>query len=96
MPVSDTSKATTAGEWLRTGCSALQPPSAAETLSRTPPSAVNLKAFDSRFFSTCCSRLESVTMLRPRLRIDVDVEGELAVFRLVAERASDGFQQVGW
>jgi len=29
--VSDTSKATTAGEWLRTGCSAFQPPRAAET-----------------------------------------------------------------
>ena len=34
--------------------------------SRTPPCAVNLKALDSRFLSTCCSRLESVTMLRPR------------------------------
>ena len=36
------------------------------TLSRTPPCAVNLKALDSRFLSTCCSRLESVVMLRPR------------------------------
>src|SRR5258705_12233328 len=66
MPVSDTSKATTAGEWLRTGCSALQPPTAAETRMRTPPSAVNLNAFDNRFFSTCYRRLESVTILRPR------------------------------
>ena len=38
---------------------------ARETLSRTPPCSVNLKAFESRFFSTCCRRLESVTMLRP-------------------------------
>jgi len=29
-------------------------------------SAVNLNAFDNRFFSTCCKALESVTMLRPR------------------------------
>ena len=27
---------------------------------------MNLKALDSRFFSTCCSRLESVIMLRAR------------------------------
>ena len=53
--------------WFRIGCSALQPPTAAETVSFTPPSAVNLKAFDSRFFSTCCRRFESVTMLRARL-----------------------------
>ena len=66
MPVSDTSNATTAGDWLRTGCSGLQPPTAAVTDSRTPPCSVNLKAFDSRFFSTCCRRLESVVMLRPR------------------------------
>ena len=26
-----------------------------------------MNAFDSRFFSTCCRRLESVTMLRPRV-----------------------------
>ena len=35
--------------------------------SRTPPCAVNLKAFDSRFLSTCCRRLESVMMAAPRL-----------------------------
>ena len=67
MPVSDTSKAITAGAVLRTGCSLLQPPRAPETLRLTPPSAVNLKALDSRFFSTCCKRLELVTMLRVRL-----------------------------
>ena len=38
---------------------------AATTLSCTPPRSVNLNAFDSRFLSTCCSRLESVMMVRP-------------------------------
>ena len=42
-------------------------PDAADTFSRTPPCAVNLKALDSRFFSTCCRRFESVVMVRPRL-----------------------------
>ena len=52
------------GAWLSSGWSGDQPPTAAETLSRTPPCSVNLKAFDSRFFSTCCKRLESVVMVR--------------------------------
>jgi hypothetical protein len=67
MPVSETSNATTAGACLSTGCSGLQPLWTDETLRRTPPCAVNLNAFDSRFLSTCCSRLESVVMMRPRL-----------------------------
>ncbi len=66
MPVSETSKATTVGAWRKVGCSGLHPPVAAEMLRRTPPWAVNLKAFDSRFLSTCCRRLESVIMLRSR------------------------------
>ena len=37
MPVSETSKATTACAWLSTGWLGVQPPSAAETLSCTPP-----------------------------------------------------------
>ena len=37
MPVSDTSKAMTPGDWLSTGCSGLQPPTAAVAVSRTPP-----------------------------------------------------------
>ena len=65
------------------------------TLSRTPPCAVNLKAFDSRFFSTCCRRLESVMMLRPRLGSICDVEGELPRLRLVAERPRHHVQQIG-
>ena len=66
MPVSVTSKATTLGALLSTGCSGFQPPRPPSRVRRTPPCSVNLKAFDSRFFSTCCRRLESVMMLRPR------------------------------
>ena len=80
MPVSDTSKATTAGAWLSTGWSGLQPPTAGETVSRTPPCSVNLKAFDSRFFSTCCRRLESVDDAAAEMRIDLDVERRAARF----------------
>ncbi len=53
IPVSETSNATTEGALLRIGWSGLQPPVADETLSVTPPLAVNLKALESRFFSTC-------------------------------------------
>src|SRR2546426_429937 len=41
MPVSATSKATTAAAPLRIGWSSLQPPTAAEMLRRTPPCSVN-------------------------------------------------------
>ena len=63
-------------------------------LSCTPPCSVNLKALDSRFLRTCCRRLESVKMLRPRLRIELDVERELPRFRLVPERPRDRFEQI--
>ncbi len=65
MPVSVTSKETTCGACLNVGWSAFQPLAAGDTASFTPPSAVNLKALDSRFFKTCCRRFESVMMLRP-------------------------------
>ena len=75
--------------------SGLQPPTAADTFRRTPPCAVNLKAFDSRFLSTCCSRLESVVMLRPRLGSRWTSNDELPRLRLVAERPRDHVEQVG-
>ena len=53
-----------AAPWPGIGWSALQPPARRRHARRTPPCSVNLKALDSRFFSTCCRRLESVTMLR--------------------------------
>ena len=80
MPVSATSKATTLCAWLRTGCVEVQPPGAAETLSCTPPRSVNLKAFDSRFLSTCCRRLESVVRLRAERWIEIDLERQLPAF----------------
>ena len=66
-PVSVTSKATTELAWLSAMLSERQPVCAGTTRSRTLPWAVNFSAFDSRFFRICCRRLESVTMLRPRL-----------------------------
>ena len=65
-PVSVTSKATTELAWLSVMLSGRQPPRAGRTRMRTLPSAVNFSALDIRFFRICCSRLESVTMLRPR------------------------------
>ncbi len=50
----------------RIWCFGVQPLVAFETVSRTPPCSVNLNAFESRFLSTCCRRLESVTRLRAR------------------------------
>ena len=38
------------------------PPSATSMFSLTEPVSVNFKAFESRFFSTCCSRFGSVSM----------------------------------
>ena len=68
---------------------------AVETLSLTPPCSVNLKAFDSRFFSTCCRRFESVTMLRPRLGSSCTSKDRRRPSRLVPERARDHVQQIG-
>ena len=96
MPVSETSNATTRrrlAEHRMLGAPAADAP--ATTLSRTPPCAVNLKAFDSRFLSTCCSRLESVVMLRPRLGSTWTSNDELPRFRLVAERPRHHVEQVG-
>ena len=66
---------------------------ARETVSRTLPCSVNLKALESRFLSTCCRRLESVTRLRPMCGSAVTSNDQPAVFRLVAERPRDGFEQ---
>ena len=66
IPVSVTSNATTEADLPRTGWPSLQPVSAANTDSRTPPFSVNLNALDSKFFKTCCRRFESVTRLRIR------------------------------
>ena len=85
MPVSVTSNATTAPAWLSTGWSGVHPPLRRLTRSAARrPASVNLKAFDSRFFSTCCRRFESVTRLRPSCGSTCTSNAELAVLRLVA------------
>ena len=71
MPVSETSKATTAGDWLSTGWSELQPPTAADTFSRTPPCSVNLKAFDSRFFEHLLQALGIGDHAAAEMRVDL-------------------------
>ena len=53
MPLSLTEKAMTWPALPSCSLPGLQPASARETLNSTPPEAVNLKAFDSRFLITC-------------------------------------------
>jgi len=60
MPVSVTAKATTLAAPSSWPCPWLQPDVAGEIRRVTDPWSVNLKAFDSRFFSICCTRFSSV------------------------------------
>jgi len=46
--------------------STLHPPSAADTGHPHAAFGGELEGVRQQFFSTCCSRFESVTMLRPR------------------------------
>ena len=62
MPVSVTENAIDVFARLSTGWPALQPAVARFMRSFTEPRSVNFSAFESRFFSTCCSRLASVWM----------------------------------
>ena len=59
------------------------------------PASVNLNALDSRFFSTCCRRLESVTRLRARCGSVCTSKVELPVLRLVTEGTRHHLQQAG-
>ena len=68
MPVSVTENATTLAAEFRISWSALQPPGTTCTVRLTPPCAVNLNALESRFFSTCSTRFESVNRLPPARR----------------------------
>ena len=61
----------------------------------TRPLSVNLKAFDSRFLSTCCSRFASVEMARGQLVVDRDVQDEALRLRHRAEGPIDVLAQVG-
>ena len=62
-------------------------------LNRTPPCAVNLKAFDSRFLSTCCRRFESV-VVRPSCGSTLTSNDSCRV-GLDPERAGDHVDQAG-
>ena len=61
-PVSTTEKPITRSAFESTSPANCRP-SAWPTRRTTPPSSVNLNAFESRFFSTCCSRCSSVTIV---------------------------------
>ncbi len=66
MPVSETSKDMTLPALDNVGWSGFQPEWAADTVNFMPPCSVNLKALESKFLRICCSRFESVKMLRSR------------------------------
>src|SRR5215472_6871228 len=62
-------------------------------LSLTPPCSVNLNAFDSRFLSTCCRRLESVVMLRSSFGSICTSKARRWLSALVPERPDDSILQ---
>ena len=87
MPVSVTEKAIDGRRAASgIGCRRSSPASRLRTAGATPPCSVNLNAFDSRFLSTCCRRLESVTRLRAGCGSISTSNARLAVLGHVAER----------
>src|SRR6266568_1147776 len=62
MPVSATDRAITSGASRSRGLAKRAPGGAGAARSATEPRSVNLKALDSRFFSTCSTRCSSVTI----------------------------------
>ena len=64
-----------------TGWSGLQPPATGETVSRTPPCAVNLNAFDSRFFEDLLQALRVGDDAAAEPRSTCDVERQAAALR---------------
>ena len=95
MPVSETSKATTDAALLENRMVVAPTAGRDRHDSCTPPCSVNLKALDSRFFSTCCRRLESVTRLRVRCGSVCTSKAQPPVFRFVAEWPRDHVKQAG-
>ncbi|MCY1178118.1 hypothetical protein D9M73_184560 [compost metagenome] len=67
MPVSVTTKATTASARFSSLLSTLHPDTAGAMLILTLPCSVNLKALDSRFLTTCSRRFSSVRMTGGRV-----------------------------
>ena len=81
IPVSETAKAST--------CSALRSaaelnpsaPNSTSIESATRPDGVNLKALESRFFSTCCSRGASVRII-PGTAGEIEIENSIPGVRV--------------
>ena len=95
MPVSDTSNATTAGAWLSTGCSGLQPPTAAVTDQPHAALFGELEGVRQQVLEHLLQALGIGRDAAPEMRVDLDVERQLPVVRLVPERPGDRFDQVG-
>ena len=89
MPVSVTANAITAAARLQDRVIRDQPPLRGATVIATCPCAVNLNAFDSRFFKICCRRFGSVVNARGRAGVELDVERQILAFGHVAEVALD-------
>ena len=63
--------------------------------SDTLPRSVNLSALESRFFSTCCSRLMSVVIGARNVGTDFDRELQVLAVGHVPEVALDVVAQLG-
>ncbi len=61
----------------------------ARRASSTPPFAVNLNAFDSRFLRICCRRVGSLNIVAGSRSVHRDVEGEALLLGDVPERPLD-------
>ena len=95
MPVSVTSNATTAGAWLSTGCSALQPPSAAVDIEADAALGGELERVRQQVLEHLLQPLGVGGDAAAEIGIDVDFERQLPRFRLVAERPRHHVEQVG-
>ncbi len=70
-----------------------QPSVTCATVIDTWPCAVNLNAFESRFFRICCRRFGSLVNVRGSVRVELDLEREALRLGDVVEGAVDGVAQ---
>ena len=94
IPVSETDSASTPRARRKEACSGLHPACASRARTSTRPCSVNLKAFESRFFRTCWSRLPSVLNAAGQPAVDLDAEREPLGLGDVPERALERVGEV--
>jgi hypothetical protein len=90
MPVSDTWKAITSGDWRSTGCSELHPPTAADAALTG-----ELKGVGQKILEHLLQTLGIGGHAAGKMRVDLDLESQLPVFGLVTERPGDRIDQIG-